>query len=77
MGELIEPRDVLISHYAGLRVRDSRLPGWLVLLIVLIPLWAILYLAVLGGNDVNRRTTGCVVNPDRALVCFQPETSSP
>lgn len=71
IGDLIVV-DQSVSEIGGVKVRDARLPAWLMVVLLAIPLWAMLYLLALGGEDVARRTSECVVQPDRTFVCFQP-----
>lgn len=73
IGVPIEVEGETVTELAGIRIRDARLPVWLLALLVLIPLWAVFYLVVFAGPDVTRNTTGCVVQPDRSLVCFLEE----
>lgn len=77
IGDLIVV-DQSVSEIGGVKVRDARLPAWLMVILLAIPLWAMLYLLALGGEDVATRTSECVVQPDRTFVCFQPveETTS-
>lgn len=73
IGQPAELETEALETYAGIKVRDSRLPAGLLLILVLIPLWAIFYLAAFAGSESIARTTGCRVNPDHTLVCFQEE----
>lgn len=76
VGEPIEQDDESITVVGGIEVRDSRIPAWLVAVLVLIPLWAAFYLVAIGQGDVERTTTGCVVHDDRTFECFQPAEGS-
>lgn len=71
---LVVPQTV--SEIGGVKVRDERLPAWLMVILLAIPLWAILYLLALGGDDVARRTSECEIQPDHSFVCFLPEEES-
>lgn len=72
IGDLIAVAQT-VSEIGGVKVADARLPAWLMVILLAIPLWAILYLLALGGEDVARRTSECAVQPDRTFVCFLPD----
>lgn len=72
-GQLLEAVDEdRWTEIGGVKVRDARIPTWLMVVLIAIPLWAIVYLMALGSGDVHRATTGCVVDVDHTFVCFQP-----
>ena len=73
IGEIIELEDEVVFSVGGVKVRDARIATWILVLLLSIPLWAMLYLLGLGGGDVGRATTGCIVDADRSFVCFQPK----
>jgi hypothetical protein len=74
IGEFIDLDAEAFETVAGIKVRESRLPAGLLLILVMIPLWAIFYLAAFAGSDSIARTSGCLVNWDHTLVCFQEGT---
>lgn len=76
VGEPLELELESLESFAGIKVRDPRLPTGLLVILVLIPLWAIFYLVAFAGSDSIARTTGCTVNPDHTLVCFQEAEGS-
>ena len=73
IGDVVEVEDEVVFEVGGIKVRDSRIATWILVLLLAIPLWAMLYLLGLGGGDVGQATTGCVVDADRSFVCFQPK----
>ena len=73
IGEIIELEGEVVFSVGGVKVRDARIATWILILLLSIPLWAMLYLLGLGGGDVGRATTGCIVDADRSFVCFQPK----
>lgn len=73
VGEPIDRDDEVLTSVGGISVRDSRIPAWLMVVLVLIPLWAAFYLITLGAGSVEEETTGCKVSADRTFVCFQPD----
>lgn len=73
VGDVVEPFDEpKVTTVAGIKVADSRIPARLMLVLLIIPMWAILYLLAAGSSDVGRASTGCVVSADHSFVCFQP-----
>lgn len=72
VGDVVEPYDeAKVTTVAGIKVVDSRIPARVMLVLLIIPMWAILYLLAAGSSDVGRASTGCVVSKDHSFVCFQ------
>ncbi|MCA1839759.1 MAG: hypothetical protein LC723_05435, partial [Actinobacteria bacterium] len=57
----------------GINVREARIPTWIALVLLAIPLWAMLYLMAGGGADIARTSTGCEAHPDHTFTCFLPK----
>ena len=73
VGDVVEVFDEpLVTTVAGVTVVDSRIPTRLMLVLLIIPMWAILYLLAASSGDPVRASTGCVVSADHSFVCFQP-----
>lgn len=70
-GQLLEPADEdRWTEIGGVKVRDARIPNWLMVALIAIPLWAVVYLMAFGSADVDRATTGCIVGEDQTFTCF-------
>ena len=72
VGDLIEGTDDVVRTVGGLRVREGKIPTWAALALLLIPLWAMLYLMIGSSGDVVRSTTGCAVHANKTFTCFLP-----
>lgn len=70
IGARVEVESESLEEYAGIKVRDSRLPVWLLVILVVVPLWAMFYMAAFAGSDAIERTSGCTVNADHTFTCF-------
>lgn len=70
VGALIEVESEGLEEYAGIKVRDSRLPMLLLVILIVIPMWAIFYLAAFAGSESIAKTSGCVINPDHTFACL-------
>lgn len=68
IGEMVEIDTERLDEIAGIKLQDSVLPKWLLVVLLVIPTLAAIYLLVFsGGGDFGTR---CSVEADLRLNCF-------
>lgn len=71
IGDPIELETEGLDEIAGIKIRDPRLPAWLLVALFAIAMWAMAYLLFAGGT-ASSEVTGCRVESGGALVCASP-----
>lgn len=69
IGDPIEIATEGLEEIAGIKLRDPRIPVWLVAALLAIAIWAASYLLVFAQQEAVNRVGGCEVHPDRTFVC--------
>lgn len=74
IGEPIEMEDEELVEMAGISLRESSIPTWVMVVLLSLMAWAVLYLVVFGGSD-SSGAAGCRLEADRTFACFMEEES--
>lgn len=69
IGDPIDVTDEVIAVVAGIKVRDARLPTWMVIVMAAILIWAATYLVVFSFSD----SAPCEVHADQTFTCAPAE----
>jgi hypothetical protein len=69
VGELIEIPTEGLQEIAGVKLRETRIPVWLVAVLLLIAGWAVFYLMAFSG--AGAAGSGCSVRADHTFTCFE------